>query len=91
MKKTKKEKLLADLRRKMMALEAQTPKPVESKINNYREENRAVKSTYSFASQTSAEKFEIDYIGVKKDLRKAVLLSGLIFSSIIIVKVVFKF
>ena len=87
MKKTKKEKILADLRRKMMALENQTPK---LKISEDLEEIKpAAKPIYSFAHSRAGEKSEVDYIAIKKNLQKTVLLSILIFIFIVTLKLLF--
>jgi hypothetical protein len=93
MKKTKKEKVLADLRRKIQRVEQQTMPLPEISENKF-PVKEVKKDTYAFVPQNNNSsqdaKVEIDYGAIKKDLQKTLLLSAVIFSAITALKFIIK-
>ncbi len=93
MKKTKKQKILADLRRKLQKVKQQTASLPEISENKF-PVKEIKKDTYAFVPQNNNSsqnaKVEIDYGAIKKDLRKTVFLSALIFSALLFIKIYLK-
>lgn len=85
MRKTKKEKLLADLRRKIALVERKIEKPADMLLATLPEKKGAAKpqQTISFSqvvksAPTPTETLSIDYTQISKDLRKTILISLII-------------
>lgn len=96
MKKTKKQKLLADLRRKIASVEKQIEKPTGMLLDALPEKKEAPNSiTVSYAPIVKAAPFynkslTIDYTQIAKDLKKTLLFSGIILSTLTILKLILK-
>lgn len=100
MKKTKKQKILSDLRRKMAELESKNAgqivdqEPDPHKINSTSQNQ----GTYSFASisnkvksfEKQSEVVNIDYLQISRDLKKTIFLSALILVTLLVLKYFLK-
>lgn len=84
MKKTKKQKIIADLRKKMAKIEEKTPtlSTQNSEFYNYK--------PVSKFNNLSSQILTIDYSQISRDLKKTLFLSALIFTSLIILKYFLK-
>jgi hypothetical protein len=96
MKKTKKQKLLADLRRKIAQIEQQIEKPADMLLDALPEKKMVpATKTISFAqvvktAPVHSETLTIDYKQITKDLKKTILFSSLIITVLLILKVFLK-
>lgn len=93
MRKTKKQKLLADLRRKIARVEQQIEKPADMLLDALPEKKEADKpqKTISFSqivksAPSRTETFAIDYAQISKDLRKTIIISGFIIGILLVLK-----
>lgn len=97
MKKTKKQKLLADLRRKIARVEQQIEKPTDMLLDALPEKKESVKpqKTISFSQvikpdPTRTETFSIDYTQISKDMKKTISVSFIIMLVLFLLKLFLK-
>jgi hypothetical protein len=96
MKKTKKQKLLADLRRKIARVEEQIEKPADMLLDTLPEKKTmTAPKTISFAQVVKtpprqSKTLTIDYKQITKDLRKTILFSLLIIAFLLTLKMFLK-
>lgn len=96
MKKTKKQKLLADLRRKIARVEQQIEKPTDMLLDALPGKKKvSTPKTISFAqvvktAPVHTEALTIDYKQIAKDLKKTISFSLIIILALIVLKLVLK-
>ncbi len=93
MRKTKKQKLLADLRRKINLVEKtiEIQKPISLNVPLDVKKETPIKYSFSQANKTHEnESLKIDYPQIAKDMRKTLLFSAIIIGVLTVLKLVLK-
>ncbi len=85
MKKTKKQKFLADIRRKMVEVERE-----KQELSLQSSPSPSPRTVYNFAQPVKEEKFTIEFSQIARDLKKTMFVSIIIIISLVVIKFYLK-